>query len=522
MKSLKEKIQLVVDIYKSGDLLEAEQACKELINENSKVAFLYNLLGLILVGQKKFDQAIKYYEQGLKIDPTFAIIYNNLGLLFFDQQTDENIKKAENYYKKSISVDKKIPEAYINLGSLYNSLFRYEESINCYKEAIHINSKFSPAHYNLGIVYITLGRYNEAKLHLKEAIKINPNNSHAHRSLSRITKYSYTDENFKKLKKSYENTNINNVEVRSNLAFALGKAHEDNKDYERSFLFYKEANFLHRKKINFSLDSEKKNFKEIKNTYNSNLFNKFKGTGYLNSSPIFVLGMPRSGTTLVEQILASHPKVFGADEVEFIPNLLRENFGKDNVGLYFDDVVNRNEDIFKKIGTEYISRMKKISNEVEITTDKLPVNFLSIGFIKLILPKSKIIHCLRSPEDNIFSIFKNHFPSGKINFAYNLDEATEYYNLYVDLMKHWNLVLPNFIFNIKYENLIYNTEIEIKNLIKFCNLNWSAKCLKFYENKRPIKTASSTQARSKIYKSSINTWKNYEKYLNEYFAKLKN
>ena len=522
MKSLKEKIQLVVDIYKSGDLLEAEQACTKLINENSKVAFLYNLLGLILVGQKKLDQAIKYYKQGLKIDPTFAIIYNNLGLLFFNEQTDENIKKAENYYKKSISVDKKIPEPYINLGSLYNLLFRYEESINCYKEAIHINSKSSPAHYNLGIVYITLGRYNEAKLHLKEAIKINPNNSHAHRSLSRITKYSYTDENFKELKKSYENTNINNVEERSNLAFALGKAHEDNKDYERSFLFYKEANFLHRKKINFSLDSEKKKFKKIKDTYNSNLFNEFKGTGYLNSSPIFVLGMPRSGTTLVEQILASHPKVFGADEVEFIPNLLKENFGKDNVGLYHEDVVNRNEDIFKKIGKEYISRMKKISKEVEITTDKLPINFLSIGFIKLILPKSKIIHCLRSPEDNIFSIFKNHFPSGKINFAYNLDEATEYYNLYVDLMKYWNLILPNFIFNIKYENLINNTEIEIKNLIRFCNLNWSDKCLKFYDNKRPIKTASSTQARSKIYKSSINSWKNYEKYLNEYLVKLKN
>jgi len=516
MKSLKEKIQSVVDIYKSGNLSEAEHSCKKLINENSKVAFLYNLLGLILVGQKKFDQAIKYYELGVKIDPTFAIIYNNLGLLFFDKQTDESIKKAENYYKKSISVNKEIPEPYINLGSLYNSLFRYDESINCYNEAIRINSKFSPAHYNLGIVYITLGKYDKAKLHLKEAIKLNPSNSHAHRSLSIITKYSYTDENFKRLEKLYENTNINNIKMKSNLAFALGKAHEDNKDYERSFIFYKEANFLHRKKIIFSLDREKENFKEIKKTYNSNLFNKFKSAGYKNSSPIFILGMPRSGTTLVEQILASHPKVFGADEVEFIPNLLKDNLGKGN------DIVNRNEDIFKKFGHEYISKMKKISNKIENTTDKLPVNFLSIGFIKLILPKSKIIHCLRSPKDNIFSIFKNHFPSGKINFAYNLDEATEYYNLYVDLMEHWNLVLPNFIFNIKYENLIYNTEIEIKNLLKFCNLNWSDKCLKFYENKRPIKTASSAQARSKIYKSSINSWKNYEKYLNEYFVKLKN
>ena len=149
MKSLKEQIQSVVNIYKSENLLEAEHACKELINENCKVAFLYNLLGLILVGQKKFDQAIKYYEQGLKIDPSFAIIYNNLGLLFFEQQTEESIKKAENYYKQSISVDKKIPEPYINLGSLYNSLYRYEESIDCYKEAIHINSKISHTHYNL-------------------------------------------------------------------------------------------------------------------------------------------------------------------------------------------------------------------------------------------------------------------------------------------------------------------------------------------------------------------------------------
>ena len=141
--------------------------------------------------------------------------------------------------------------------------------------------------------------------------------------------------------------------------------------------------------------------------------------------------MPRSGTTLVEQILSSHPKVFGADEVEFIPNLLKENFDKDNVELYPNDIENCNKDIFKKIGKEYISKMKKISNKAEISTDKLPVNFLSIGFIKLILTESKIIHCLRSPEDNIFSIFKNHFPSGKINFAYNLDEATEYYKLYV-------------------------------------------------------------------------------------------
>ena len=166
--------------------------------------------------------------------------------------------------------------------------------------------------------------------------------------------------------------------------------------------------------------------------------------------------------------------------------------------------------------------MKNISHNSKRTTDKLPINFLSIGFIKIILPKSKIIHCYRNPKDNIFSIFKNHFPGGRVSFAYSLEEIIEYYNLYFNLMEYWNHLLPNFILNIKYEKLILDKENEIKNLLKFCNLDWASDCLNFYKNKRPIKTASDTQARSKIYNTSIDSWKNYEKFLKEYFVKLKN
>ena len=287
----------------------------------------------------------------------------------------------------------------------------------------------------------------------------------------------------------------------------MGKAYEDTKNFEQSFIHYKEANLLQRKKIDFSLKLEEEKFKEIKNIYNKKLFDKYKNCGCADYSPIFVIGMPRSCTTLVEQILSSHSKVYGAEEVEFIPNLIKKKFDKDNL---------------KKIGEEYIAKMKDISNNSERTTDKLPINFLHVGFIKLILPKSKIIHCYRNPKDNCLSIYKTHFISGKVKFAYQLDEMVEYYNLYRDLMNHWNNLLPNFIFNIKYENLVNNPESEIKNLVENCNLNWDNKCLNFHNNKRPIKTASDTQARTKIYKSSINSWRNYEKYLNEYFIKLKN
>ena len=166
--------------------------------------------------------------------------------------------------------------------------------------------------------------------------------------------------------------------------------------------------------------------------------------------------------------------------------------------------------------------MKKISNNSEKATDKMPENFYWIGFIKLILPKSKIIHCYRNSRDNCLSLFKNHFPGGKINYSYNLNHIVEYYNLYNDLMNYWNNLFPDFIFNLKYENLISNTEDEIHSILKFCNLEWNKNCIEFHNNKRVVKTASDIQARNKIYKSSINSWKKYEKYLNSYFNKLKN
>ena len=523
MKKLKEQIQLAVNIYKSGNLPKAEQVSKKLVSENPKVAFLYNLLGLIFIGKKKEVEAIEWYEKGLKIDPTHAMIYNNLGLLYFDKKTDAGCEKAENYYKKSISLDKNISEPHTNLGNLYSWFNKNEGkgAKECHKKAIHLDSKSAGAYYNLSNVYLALGNFENAKKNLKESIKLNPNLFIAHRNLSRIIKYHKNEEHFVELKKIYNYIKKNDAEYNIDISFALAKAYEDIKDYDASFPLYKEANILCRKNINFSIETESKKFDEIKSIFNSNLFNKFKNTGHSDFSPIFIVGMPRSGTTLIEQILSSHDKVFGADEMNFIPDLIKKRFGSANLDLFFKGVMKFDENEFKKIGEEYHKKMNKISNTSERTTDKLPINFLSIGFIKLILPNAKIIHCRRNPKDTIFSIYKNHFPGGRITFGYDLAELVDYYNLYYDLMLYWNKILPNFIFNINYENLVFDTENQIRSLLNFCNLNWQDDCLKFYNNKRPIKTASNTQARSKIYNTSIDSWKNYEKYLKEHLVRLK-
>jgi len=508
MEKLKENIQSVIDIYKSGDLSKAELLTKKLIKNNPKIVFLYNLLGLVLAEQKKDDQAMKCYEEGVSINPNFGMIYNNMGLLVYKNKNKINIDRAENLYKKAILIDNKIPEPHNNLGNLYNFKDKTKDAINCYKKAIEINPKFSYAHHNIGTCYVTIGKFQEAKKHFKESIKLNPNFFTTHRSLSRIIKYKDNDEHFIQMIKLYKDIDAIDFDKKIELGYALGKAYADTKDFDKSFIHYNEANLLQRKKINFSIQTEEKNFEKIKNTFNKELFDSFKDNGYADKSPIFIVGMPRSCTTLVEQILSSHHQVYGAEEVEFIPSLFKKN-------------LNLNKDELNKIGKEYIAMMDDISKNSPITTDKLPINFLYIGFIKLILPKSKIVHCFRNPKDNCLSIFKNQFSSGQIKFAYDINEIVEYYELYRYLMLYWKDILPDFIYDIKYEDLISNTKKQVKNLLKYCNLSWDDNCLNFYNNIRPIKTASDTQVRNKIYNTSINYWKNYEKYLGTKLNKLK-
>ena len=518
-ENIKNEIQAIIDIYKARDLLKAELFCKKLLAKHPKTAFLFNLLGLILSEQEKYEEAIKTYTEGIKADPKFAMIYNNLGLLYFNYKSDKD--KAEKFFKKSISIDSNIAEPLNNLGTLYNSLDRFMEAIDCYEKAIKINPNFVQPHHNIGNTYTTLGKFKEAKKHFEESLKLDPSYSNSHRSLSRLNKYkNIQDVHFKKMIKVYDKISDKDLENKSNMSFALGKAYEDIKEFDKSYSYYNKANLLYRKKIHFSVDEEKSKFKKLKKVFNKSFLEKYENNNGNKYSPIFILGMPRSGTTLIEQILSNHPKVFGADEVEFIPDLYIENLGKESSSEYLNKIKNLNKDKFKIIGESYENKMNKYSNNSERSTDKLPANFLFIGFIKLILPNAKVVHCYRNSKDNCLSLFKNHFPGTKLSFAYDMKDIIEYYNLYADLMNYWNNLLPNFILNLSYEKLILDSEHEIKNLLNFCDLDWSSKCIDFYNNKKPIKTASDTQARSKIYNSSVNSWKNYKNYLSKHFNKL--
>ena len=321
------------------------------------------------------------------------------------------------------------------------------------------------------------------------------------------------------MQKLYNGSNIN-TPGKMALAFALGKAFDDIKNFENAFKYYDEGNKIRRNNIEFSLKKESEEFLNIKTTFNKSFFNKYKKVGIDDVTPIFILGMPRSGTTLVEQIISSHPKVFAGGELSFFNDFIKDYFYKN--GVFSAEYINQDNDKnFKKIGQEYINEIKNLSGKSTRVTDKLPINFKWIGFIKLILPNSKIIHCIRNPKDTCISIYKNFFTNTELNYAYNFGELVDFYNLYESLMKFWKKSFPGFITEIKYERLIRNPKKEIPKLIKNCNLSWNKKCIKFYNNKRSVKTASDVQVRNKIYTSSIDSWKNYEKYLKKDFTKLK-
>ena len=515
MENLEKIIQKVVELYKTKKITEAELLGKKLITENPKVSYLYNLLGLVLIENKKFDEAQKFFEKGLSLKPSYAMIYNNMGTLF---KLKGEYTKAESCYKKSINLDEKLYETHNNIGTLYLDINKYDEAIKAFLKSVNIKSENFIAHYNLGIAYKAIGNFNKSISSLNTAIKLYPNFFKAHRALSQLVKYKKNDKHFKVLKNLYAETK-NNSSGKMEISFALGKAYEDIKDFSNAMKCFDAGNEIRRKNITFSIEKEKKEFSEIKNLFKSKEINYNKIIPDKKKSVIFILGMPRSGTTLVEQIISGHPKVFGGDELIFFNDLIKKNFYINDT-LSSEYVLKSNIENLKKIGKNYIDSIKSLSSK-SVITDKLPINFKWIGFIKLILPNSKIVHCVRNPKDTCLSIYKNYFTNNELNYAYNYNELVDFYNLYTDLMKFWNDLYPNYIINFEYEKLILEPKYEIKKLIKFCDLKWNDDCLKFYNNKRAIKTASDVQVRNKIYNNSVNSWKKYKKYLNKYFFNLK-
>jgi len=295
------------------------------------------------------------------------------------------------------------------------------------------------------------------------------------------------------------------------LAFSLGKVFEDLERYDESFTYYEQANRLHRSLYHFSINQEAAYFETYRNAFTSDWFTDTTKHAIEDATPIFVLGMPRSGTSLVEQILASHSNVFGAGEV-YHSSVFDGQVAKATGRPFPQSISSVPAEVLAQSARIYVDNLRADADQSTRITDKLPHNFLRVGLLTAVMPKAKIIHCVRDPMDTCLSIF-THFFSSAHGYASDLKELGLYYRLYEQLMLDWDVRFPGCMYRISYEDLVANHECEIKQLLEYCGLQFEPECLRFHETMRAVNTPSAVQVRQPLYQRAVSRWKRYETYL---------
>lgn len=528
-----------VQFSKSGNLAQAEQLCRRIIEVQPDFHQAYFQLGLIAVQVGKSQVAADMIVQALQRDPTNFVyhrvsgeVYRRLGHLdkaihHGQQATSLAPQDAESFYNLGIALadSGKLEEAVQaynkalsnkpdyglaanNLGSAMEKLGNEESAVQAYRKAIEINPAHTEAQNNLGAVLSARGELDEAKACFSAAIEANPSFVHAHHNISTIKKYSKDDPHLAALESLLKSAPQMPDDSRMQFWFAIGKAWDDTGRYKEAFDAFQRGNKLKRKTFQYDISNTEQTADDIIKKFDS-AFAKKKTTEFDDASAVFIVGMPRSGTTLIEQILSSHSKIYGAGELKDFTDVVQE-FQDDKAPHHFMEwLLQADDKKLQEIGEAYIGRLRSLDSKAVRITDKMMGNFFYVGLIHKALPKAKIIYSVRNPLDIGISIYSRLF-NETMPFAYDLEELGRYYNLCNRMMEHWKQVLPKgAILEVKYENIIAGLETQARRLIDYCGLEWEDACLGFYKNKRPVKTASIAQVRQPIYKSSVARWENY-------------
>ena len=490
------------------NLEEAIEAYNKALSIKPDFAEAYYNLGDALQKQGKLEVAIKAYHKALIKKPDFAKAYNNMGIILKDQ---ENLEEAIEAYNKALSIKPDFAEAYNNMGNALQEQGKLEEAMEAYAKSLTIKPDNADAYYNMGNALADQGIPEEAMQAYTKTLNLKPDFAEAHRHLSLIKRYTVDDSHFLDVQTLYKSKDLSEYD-RCHLSFALSKMHEDMGELDKSFTNLSEGNALRKKILNYSLEQDERLFSSLKKSQPKLLKNKLViNEGPSKHSPIFILGMPRSGTTLVEQIISSHSEVFAAGELIFV-----KQFGFTSA----TEPTSVNATAVSEFRQKYLSELTKISSGERFVSDKMPQNFCFIPLICAALPEAKIIHVKRSAAATCWSNYKQYFVSDSIGYCYDLHDIVSYYKLYDDLMNFWQAEYRDQIYNLSYESLTTDQTNQTRKLIDHLGLTWEEGCLSPHKNKRSIRTASQQQVRQKVYKGSSDAWRKYEPYLNGAFDKL--
>jgi tetratricopeptide (TPR) repeat protein len=423
---------------------------------------------------------------------------------------------------RAIAVNPGLAEAHIIRGDLLKALNRPEEALASYGRAVALSPDNAAAHDRRGLVLVELGRLTEARTAHENAIALAPRKAPFYYNLTAVAQMTLDDPRARAMQELLQDIGALDWEERTTLHFALAKMFADNADYKNSFAHLLAGNALKRRRVHYDESATLTANAGLRAVFTGKLMRATRGVGEPSPIPVFVVGMPRSGSTLVEQVLCSHPQVFGAGEIPEFINAVTEVGGGELEALHFSA---KNpemlRDQLRQIGASYVRRITGAAPAAARIVNKMPDNFRLVGLIHLALPNARIIHIRRDPADACLSCFSRLFVGDNAPYAYDLAELGRYYLTYSALMTHWRRVLPpNVMLDVRYEDVVADIERQARRMIAHCGLEWDARCLDFYLTQRPVRTASAVQVRQPIYTTSVGLWRSYEPFLGSALAAL--
>jgi len=477
------RLQQAIQAQSTGNLSFAEAEYRSLIAERIKTPQIFCNLAAICAQSARRDEADNLWKQALAISPRFLEAQMNLA---DSLQQAGKLEQAEKLYRRIVADHSQVVAAKYLLANLLKSKGNFSEASHLYQQVMAQQPAYTQAHFS----YSSIHRYRDiTDPHISLMLELNKKNGL---------------------------TNENKIQ----LAFALAKAFENIGDYPQAFKYLKTGNDLRSAEFNYQVDSDRELIQSIIKSFSHEAMSRVQINPETSNKPIFIVGMPRSGTSLVEKIISSHSDVYGAGELDYIFALGTRLFLKESLHYQFGPLENYSKQAFELFGKTYLEKIGLLDSQSSRMTDKMPFNMMMIGLIKIALPNARIIHCVRDAKDNCLSIYKQNFTTGNYRFAYDLKTIGQFHGEYQLLMKHWHEVMPGAIYDVNYEALTHNPEHEIRKLLSACDLEWQEDCLNFDKSAGIVKTASAFQARQPMYTSSVKLWEKYQDFLQPLFDEL--
>ena len=501
-------LEQLYHLYSTGSLKRAQRMARSLCKNFPDHPIAWKVLGAILLRRGDNLQAAKISRKAVDLAPKDFEALHNLGAALAAQG---NLEEAESCYRAVMVLRPSFSATYNNLGMILKASGRFHEAEEIYRQAIALDPTCADARSNLGNTLAALGDVAGAKSALERAVKIRPNFAEAHRYLASIKNFDEKDKQYVTMAAQYQNPETP-PDQRCHLSFGLAKANEDLGFYEAAFSFYSEGNYLRKNHLQYSITKDQDLFASLKSSF---LGLSKALPNFMNESPsvvpVFIVGMPRSGSTLVEQIISSHSQVRGGGELTHVEKLGRP-LATGEVEVTPDRIM--------EFRSRYLEEIGKIADDKAVIIDKGSQNYLYLGLLHTAFPEARFVHVRRSAPAVCWANFKQYFPSEGLGYCYALDDVVAYHGLYEGLMSYWNGLLPSAIYELDYELLTVDQKAETQKLIHHLGLEWEENCLRPEDNDRPVATASNLQIRGRVYSGSSANWRNFAPYIGDAFASL--